>query len=146
MNAHWWALVHGVSTLLLEGKSSPEQLERARAAFGTEIQGWDASNTHAYEIRGGMMREIQRRLPGVDYDGLTCEFGTYKNLKLLSALRSENRQHHWGGAPVGPDHPVKQGLLEAFVPAIATWRFGVLQHAREVQAQAAQLVGGGTGA
>ncbi len=125
-------------TLLLEGKNSDEKLARVRAVMGPDVKGWDASNTDAYEIRGGMLMELGRRHPTVRYDGITCEFGTYPNLKVLAALRAENRAHHWGAATV--EHPAKKALRETFAPTDPAWEAAVLRHAAEVHALAERLL------
>lgn len=130
---------HGGRSLLLEGKARPGQLERCRAAFGPALQSWGADNSDAYEIRGGMLAELQRRLDGVRFDGLTCEFGTWQNLRVLAALREENRLHHWGEPT--PDHPAKRRLLEAFVPASPAWRTRVLEHAHALRAAGRAALG-----
>ncbi len=142
----------GGRTLLLDGKASETQLARARAAFGVDVKGWDPSNTHAYEIRGGMLAEVTRRAADrarpTRYDGFTCEFGTMSNLAVLARLRAENRLHHWGPATnsatnsptasAAPqlDHWAKAGMREAFAPLDAAWESAVLGHAPEVYAAA----------
>lgn len=120
----------GGRTLLLEGAPGPGQLERCRAAFGEGVKAWDAQNRDAYEIRGGMLAELGRRLAPTRFDGLTCEFGTSGNLAVLHALREENRLWQWGseGGRPPPDHPLSRALLETFVPADPAWRAQVLAH------------------
>lgn len=129
---------YGGRTLLLEGKNSEEKLARVRRTMGPDVKGWDASNTDAYEIRGGMLMELGRRHAGVRYDGITCEFGTFPNLKVLAALRTENRLHHWG--PGGLDHPAKRALRETFAPTDPAWEAAVLRHGAEVHALALALL------
>ncbi len=48
------------------------------------------------------------------------EIGTLPPLAVLSALREENRCHHYGSA--GPLHPAKLALREALCPAAPAWR------------------------
>jgi hypothetical protein len=129
---------YGGRTLLLEGQNSPEKLARVRRVMGPDVKGWDASNTDAYEIRGGMLMELGRRLPGCRFDGLTCEFGTYPNLKVLAALRNENRLQHWGSPVL--DHPAKLALRQTFAPMDPRWEASVLRHAAEVHEQAMRLL------
>lgn len=125
-------------TLLLEGNASSDQIERVHACFGRSVKTWDASNPDAYTIRGGLTREVARRLGNVRYDALTCEFGTWSNLRLLLALRAENRLHHHG-AP-NPDHAAKRELLECFSPDHPAWRAAVVFHARGLLAPARALL------
>ncbi len=129
---------YGGRTLLLEGKNPDEKVARVRSVMGPEVKGWDAANTDAYEIRGGMLMELGRRHPRCRYDGLTCEFGTVPNLKVLAALRTENRLHHWGTPTL--DHPAKRALREAFAPTDPAWEAAVLRHGAEVHALAERLL------
>jgi hypothetical protein len=140
----------GGRTLLLEGEAPAEQLARVRAAFGTGVKGWDATNKDAYVIRGGLLGELQRRYPEVRYDGLTCEFGTQGNLSVIYALREENRLHHHGrgSLPAGSDlplldHPAKERMRAAFAPRDEDWRRSVLTHAAPLLAAAKQVLATG---
>ena len=128
----------GGRTLLLEGGSSDAQVARVKAAFGPEVKTWDRNDPAAYDIRGGLTRELARRLAGVRYDGLTCEFGTTHNLAVLQALREENRLHHWGA--VSPEHPAKRVLRETFSPSDPAWQATLAPHARAVRAAARSLL------
>jgi hypothetical protein len=69
---------------------------------------------------------------------ITQEFGTYSGIKVLHALREENRWHHHGGGM--PDHPTKQKLKEAFYPNEDVWRLRVLQRGRELFNQATSFL------
>lgn len=135
----------GGRTLLLDGKANGEQLSRARAAFGMEVKGWDPSNQHAYEIRGGLLEELTRRATlrsrPTRYDGFTCEFGTMSNLAVLARVRAENRLHHWGKLPAGSiDHWAKAGMREAFAPLDAAWEASVLAHGPPLYAAAKTML------
>ena len=48
-------------------------------------------------------------------------------LRVLKALRSENRAHWWGKVADRSDRSAKQELLEVFVPKNPKWRKLVLQ-------------------
>ncbi len=129
---------YGNRTLLLEGKVAPDELARVRAAMGEAVRCWDPSDPQGYLIRGGLTGALLERLPGVRYDGFTCEFGTLSNLAVLARLRAENRLHHWGEPRL--DHPAKMGMREAFAPLDPEWQRRVLQHARELHAACRQLL------
>ncbi len=129
---------YGGRTLLLEGKVPPAELARIKSALGEDVRTWDPSDPQGYLILGGMTAAVMTRLPGVRYDGLTCEFGTLSNLAVLARLRAENRLHHWG-APTA-DHPAKLGMREAFAPIDSAWQAQVLVHARELHAGCLRLL------
>ncbi|RCJ41066.1 hypothetical protein A6770_36430 [Nostoc minutum NIES-26] len=126
----------GEISLLLEGESNPEQVARAQRAFGSSLKSrYDRSG---YSVRGGFTCALAQRLGGVRYDGITCEFGTYNMLRVLAALRNENRQHHFGQRNLFA--PSKQRLLEVFSPSDLTWRKKVLLHAITVYKQACVML------
>lgn len=129
---------YGGRTLLLEGKVPPAEIARVKAALGEDVRTWDPKDPQGYLIRGGMTAAVMARLPGVRYDGLTCEFGTLANLAVLARLRAENRLHHWGRPTA--DHPAKLGMREAFAPLDPDWQAQVLTHAREMHAGCARLL------
>src|SRR5438477_1244330 len=64
---------------------------------------------------------------------VTQEFGTYGPMKVLHALREENRWHHYGAGTL--DHPTKQILKETFYPQHETWRARVLHRGKELLEQ-----------
>ncbi len=125
-------------TLVLEGSVDAAAAARVRRVMGEGVRTWDAADASAYTIRGGMTAYLQSKLPGVRYDGLTCEFGTQPNLQVLAALRAENRLHHWG-TPTD-DHPARAAMRAAFAPREARWEAAVLAHAREVHAHCHALI------
>ncbi len=129
---------YGDRTLLLEGAVDETAAARVRRVMGEGVRTWDATDKSAYTIRGGMTAFLQAKLPGVRYDGLTCEFGTQPNLQVLAALRAENRLHHWG-TPT-PEHPAKAAMRAAFAPREARWEEAVLAHARDVHALCHTLI------
>lgn len=77
-----------------------------------------------YTFGGGHCAVYPERLPGTTIDFLTQEFGTYPALRMLHAMREENRLHHYGQRNV--DHPAKQRMLAAFCPPSAQWRESVV--------------------
>ena len=60
------------------------------------------------------------------------EFGTYHSVRVLHALREENRCHHHGHGAGAVENPTKVDLLEAFCPGASSWRRSVLKRGREV--------------
>ena len=69
----------------------------------------------SYAIRGGLGTWCQS-LFDITYDVLVAEFGTYSVLKVLQALREENRAHFW----CAKDDPqlmiARERLVRYFVP------------------------------
>jgi hypothetical protein len=79
-----------------------------------------------YQPRGTFGRWCQAEFTDRRYDFLLAEFGTYSMLRVLKALRAENRVHWWGTVADKSYHQAKQDLLEVFVPSNPQWRKIVL--------------------
>lgn len=75
-----------------------------------------------YQPRGTFGRWCQSEFTDRRYDFLLAEFGTYSMLRVLKALRAENRVHWWGKVGDESYHRAKQELLEVFVPSSLQWR------------------------
>ena len=71
---------------------------------------------------------------------LPASITTLPPLRVLAALREENRWHHYGSGTL--DHPAKRRLLAVFCPPSEWWREQVLRRGREVAAQACGLAFG----
>ncbi|GAB4217333.1 MAG: hypothetical protein OHK0013_44730 [Sandaracinaceae bacterium] len=126
----------------LEG-ADPTAKQRAEPIFGSRLRAWTAGTADGYDMRGGMLPELQRRAPGVRYDAITLEFGTATDLAIVRALRAENQLHFHGGGRDGgdPDHPARRAMRNAFFPDDPRWRASVVSHAVPLHRQAERLLG-----
>jgi hypothetical protein len=77
----------------------------------------------AYRVRGGYAGAYAALTSDVNV--VTQEFGTYGALRMLHALREENRLHHYGKQDLL--HPAKLRLRDSFAPASAEWRRFVVE-------------------
>ena len=109
-------------------------------AFGHRVAPLDARRSVAYQFRGAFYSMFDRALPDADVYFVAQEFGTYREVRMLKALREENRSHHYGSASV--DHPTKRILRERFCPEAATWRTTVLARGSQVLDEAHALAFG----
>jgi hypothetical protein len=128
----------GEDTLLIDAKRDDPLYLSLHASFGDRVAPWDASTSIAYEISGGHPAAVCRILHKSKVEFITQEFGTIPGLKVLFALRQENRWHHWGDGHL--DHPAKEGLLHAFRPDTPAWKKSVLARGRQVLLQSARRV------
>jgi hypothetical protein len=80
-----------------------------------------------YQPRGTLGRWCQASCPDLTYDFLLAEFGTHSMVRVLKALRAENRAHWWGQPADRSYQWAKRELLEAFVPSSQSWRNMVLE-------------------
>lgn len=85
-----------------------------------------------YQPRGTFGRRCQTEFIDRRYDFLLAEFGTYPMLRVLKALRAENRAHWWGKVSDKSYHLAKQELLEVFVPSSLQWRKIAIERGMEL--------------
>lgn len=81
------------------------------------------ANAAPYIIKGSC-DQLLKDLKG-DHVFIVQELGTYPSVKILQAMRAENRAHHF--TDHGTDHPIKQRMKEVFCPASSDWRKLVLE-------------------
>ena len=86
----------------------------------------------AYTARGVMGAWLGRHAGGRRYRFACVEIGTYSSLRVLRALRSENRAHRFSAPGSGPYERAKRELVECFCPAHERWRREALRRALEV--------------
>ena len=94
---------------------------------------WDPEQSVAYEIRGGHGAGVAHILADTEVEFITQEFGTIAPLKVLYALRQENRWHHHGTGAV--EHPSKRLILAAFRPSGRRWESRILTRGHALLAQ-----------
>jgi hypothetical protein len=108
----------GTYKLLL---NTSEPYTRIAKRFGADAVESFSTEGISYQIRGGLGTWCQNLLPECQYDLLTAEFGTYPAIKVLQALRAENRAHHWGNSQRNYEW-TKNQLVEMFAPVSHKWR------------------------
>ena len=126
----------GRCRLLLEPESAPD-LEWYQEAFGTnlvELTGGDRRTE--YQAAGTLGGWALTALPDTRYRFLTAEFGTYPVVRVLGALRAENRAHFHAARDSRPWSRSKTGLLECFCPRDPRWRTEVVGRAVSLIEQA----------
>ena len=123
----------GEDTLLVE----EQYYAVVRAALGDRAVPSDPNDGPAYRVKGAMYAIFQRMCPNARVMAVVQEFGTYGPLRVLHALREENRWHHYGGTL---DHATKQNLKSVFCPNNDTWRLRVLERGRQLLDQVCVLL------
>jgi len=74
------------------------------------------------------------------YVGIGAEFGTYRVIPVLAALRAENQAHHWGEPHCPSSVRAKARLKEVFVPEDPAWRSATLAKGVEIVQRAIEFV------
>ncbi|MBI3933817.1 MAG: DUF2817 domain-containing protein, partial [Acidobacteria bacterium] len=125
---------YGEDTLLVEQRN----YIAAREVFGERVAPLSPENSPAYQTSGSIDTMLPRVFPKAKISFVCQEFGTYSAVKVLHALREENRWHHYGAGT--PDHPTTQKLKEAFSPNDVSWKRSVLARGQELFHQAVELL------
>jgi hypothetical protein len=110
---------HGTDTAIPEMRVNVTPIGTLAAALERPLV--DVSRPSvAYEVRGSMGAALPRIVQGARFDCILQEIGTHGPLRVLHALREENRWHFFGDGSIV--HPVKRRLREALCPAAVEWR------------------------
>ena len=110
-----------------------EQCKWYESVFGPDsVEAWDQAT---YRATGTLGQWLQHHFADRHYRFVTAEFGTYSPIRVLAAIRAENRAHYFGSEQSQAYQNAKLELLECFCPADASWRnqavtngLAILQH------------------
>ena len=128
---------YGEDTLMVDAAPNRALVnESMQKCFGARIQLSDAGDA-AYRVDGTQQDMYSSLLPGARVHFATQEFGTLHPLRVLAALRAENRWHHFGAGAW--EHATRRHLRAVFCPADQGWRENVLRRGRDVIHQALEL-------
>jgi hypothetical protein len=123
---------YGTDALLVDEVPGTPAFEAVRTIFGKSLAQLDPHRSAAYRATGLFGALFHEALPHADVQFVVQEFGTYHALRVLRALRSENRSFHHG------DGAAKSTLLKVFVPRDDRWRRAVLGRGRATIGEAWQ--------
>ena len=121
--------------ILIEPVHAPD-LGWYRARFAPRALS-PVSEDGAYAARGVMGAWLGRHAGGRRYRFACVETGTYPSLRVLRALRAENRAHRFLTPGTSPYERAKRELVECFCPASERWRRASVGRALEVIEKAA---------
>src|SRR5262249_41154050 len=116
-----------------------QDYERLSKVFGQRVTALDPDEAVAYRIDGGLESMVFRAITTTRPIFVGQEFGTYKPIKVVHALREENRWHHYGKGTL--NHRRKSEIKETFAPADESWRAVVLKRGKELLDQAVAELG-----
>ena len=114
---------HGRYRLLLEESARSPSVEWYRDTFGSEIvEPLATAGGTSYPASGTLGRWAVTHLGDAGYRFVCAEVGTYPILRVLGALRAENRAHFFGRPGTRANQRAKTELLECFCPRNDRWR------------------------
>lgn len=126
--------------LCIDLPESEVRVEQLKREFGQrEVQGFSTDGV-LYEIRGALGPWLAECAPDVQYDCLLAEFGTYPGVRVLSALRYDNRVHQHAANVPRLKYEARARMLETFCPGATAWRRSVITRALGVVAQAVKAL------
>ena len=126
--------------LLVEGADS-ETFPWYTNAFGADcVEPVDTPDATAYKVSGVFGEWMRNHFESREYRFLAAEFGTYDVVRVLGAIRAENRAHHYDTEDSARYKSAKEELLECFCPSNATWRKQVIESSLHIIDQATQTL------
>jgi hypothetical protein len=125
----------GEYKLLLDTAIDDDEMEWLSGAFGAEQLSECGGGEVAYQSVGSLGHWCRATYPG-RYVYLCAEFGTFGPLKVLAALRAENRAHHFASSSSPALRRAKERLLNAFCPHSRRWRERALRNGLALVRQA----------
>jgi hypothetical protein len=127
---------HGKPTLLLNETADSDRYAWYSQTFGADrIEPLTRPGGTAYSPSGPLGLWMQRHFHARDYRFLGAEFGTYDVIRILGALRAENRAHYFCTLNDADFLRAKQELKECFCPQSPVWRRQVLDSALHIADQ-----------
>lgn len=109
--------------LLLQEQTDAPAVAWYRETFGSdEVEPAAGSRDTAYDASGTLGGWAQWHLGASRYRFVTAEFGTHPIVRVLGALRAENRAHHFGQPHTRAFDHAKAELFECFCPRDPVWR------------------------
>jgi len=131
----------GQYKLLLHHARSEPDADWYRDCFGADVlelaeEQDDDGAAAKYQAIGQMGVWLARHFRDITYRHAVVEYGTYPPIRVLAALREENRLHHYNSVGDARRRQIKRELLECFCPESRRWREMVIESARRIVAQA----------
>jgi len=121
--------------LLAEGADS-ENFTWYTEAFGVDsVEPLDMPEGTAYKISGLFGEWMQNYYNSREYRFVGAEFGTYDIIRVLGAIRAENRAHHYSAENSKIYEAAKSELLECFCPKDTSWRNIVIESGLNIISQ-----------
>lgn len=119
--------------LILPTSTDPVDHAWYARTFGSgHIERPAAHHAMAYQALGAWGEWQRGRFATRDYRFILAEFGTYPIIRVLAALRAENRAHFFSSPGSGPFDRTKRELLECFCPSSRRWRRQAVTAALEI--------------
>jgi hypothetical protein len=112
----------GKYKLITNSPLTASQRKRLESWFGVaSISPPEDRQRGSYRAKGNFADWSVAQNIDRNYLFVGAEFGTYGSIRVLSGLRIENQEHHWGHN-TAPSSRAKEQLKELFCPDSPAWR------------------------
>ena len=118
----------GTYQLLVDAPPEDSRVKRLIGRFGPKnvsanrlAEGFGKSGV-VYAARGTWEQWCLATSADRDYQFATAEFGTHTGVRVIAALRAENRAYHFGGKLDPAFEWTRTAVVEAFAPRSIAWR------------------------
>ena len=116
--------------LLLDEAEGSARFDWIASHFGrAHIVPWGAEDATAYTSHGLMGTYLKERFKDSLYCWAAAEFGTYGPLRVLAALRAEQRAYFYAESNSAASIHARREMMEVFCPASREWRERALNKA-----------------
>jgi len=131
----------GTYKSLLSESSDSEYCSWYTETFGAEcVEPLAEPDGTAFTVSGLFCEWMQRHFSKRGYRAVVAEFGTYNVIRVLGALRAENRAHHYCSKSSPLYQWAKKELLECFCPDSPPWRRQVVDSGLQIIDQGIQAL------
>lgn len=143
LDLHTGLGTHGGYKLLVDFAPGSLEFTQLQEWFGSgNIASNHPETSIAYTVSGLLGRLTEEMFPRARVFPIVLEFGTYSFIRVVNALRAENRAHFYGDPASARGQYVKSQLLETFCPESTDWRLGFLENGARVMSRAVAALSG----
>ncbi len=125
--------------VLLESSVKSSEAAWFQETFDREMVEVAETSGTSYRARGTLGEWARSQLSDRDFRFATVDFGTYSLVRVLSALRAENRAYHYAHGDPRYNWAIRE-LRECFSPSSVSWRRRVLASGLEIVETAASAM------
>jgi hypothetical protein len=126
----------GQGEKILNGPNDTRSLARARQWFGADVTSMYDDSSSSALLTGASFHAAVQACPGVEFTGLTLEFGTQSYRDVFDALRAEQWLVNHPQTDDATRQSIKRRLRDAFYDERDVWKGMVYGQARTAVLQA----------
>lgn len=112
------------------GQDDAAELSRARGWWGADVTSFHEGSSVSAALTGAMYVAAYEECPGVEYTGITLEFGTVPLQEVFGALRADHWLYRHPEAPPAHRAAVNAAMRQAFYLDTPEWQDAVVNQGR----------------